>query len=335
MSSNETRVSRLLKIEHPVIQAPMVWLTSANLVAAVSEAGGMGVLGPNAGQTTKTTDPGETAERLRNEIRKTRRLTGKPFAVNFLLPIEGVDISYLYAEPLLKVILEEKVRVVITVGQDIGKGLDYIRAFKEAGITVVHRELSPTVENALQAQQAGVDAFIVTGHEAGGHLSAHRISTLVLLPQITDVLRIPVIAAGGIYNGKTAAAAHAAGAEGIYAGTRFIMTDESPAAAAAKQAILDVRSQDLIEAGTPGAMARIIAPKPGAGATESDGIAATKTGMLDGDLDNGIVCVSESAGGIASIVPAREVVLELARPFHDAPATNGPTTLGHLAECAG
>lgn len=335
MFSSKTRVSELLGIEHPVIQAPMVWLTSAGLVAAVSEAGGMGVLGPNAGQTTKTTDPAETAKRFRNEIRKTRSLTSRPFAVNFLLPIDGVDISYRYAEPLLQVILEEKVGVVITVGQDIGKGLTYIRMLNEAGVIVIHRELSPTVENALEAEKAGVDAFIVTGHEAGGHLSEHRISTLVLLPQITDALSIPVIAAGGIYNAKTAAAARAAGAEGVYAGTRFIMTHESPAAAAAKQAILKVRSQDLIEVGTPGAMARIIAPKPGAGATQSDGISATKTGMLDGDLDNGIVCVSESAGGIANIVSAREIVLELARPFRDAPATHGPATQEHLAECAG
>jgi len=318
MLSTTTRVSTLLKSTTPSFR-PDGLLTSATLVAAVSEAGGLGVLGPNAGQTTAITDPDETAERFRNEIRKTRALTCKPFAVNFLLPMKGIDISYLYAGPLLKVILEEKVGAAITVGKDINKGLPYIRTLKDAGVTVVHRELSPTVENAREAEAAGVDAFIATGHEAGGHLSDYRISTLVLLPQITDALRIPVIAAGGIYNGKTAAAVRAAGAEGVYAGTRFIATHESPAATQAKEAILNVRSQDLVEVGIPGGKARLIPLWTGDAAPNSDGIGATKIGMLDGDLENGVVCVSESAGGITSILPAKEVVQELGRAFCNEP----------------
>ena len=315
MAPAKSRIGNLLGIAFPVIQAPMLWITSAQLVAAVSEAGGLGVLGPNAGQTTVTTDPAETAERFRQEIRKTRALTSKPFGVNFLLPMEGEEASFAYPESIFPVILEEKVDAVISVGKNINNGLAYIRKFKEAGITVLHRELSPTVENSREVESAGVDALIITGHEAGGILSEHRISTPIIVSQVTEIVRIPVIAAGGIYNRKTAGAAREFGADGVYAGTRFIATSECPAAAEAKAAIVKTRSEDLLELRTPGGMARVI-PVPGLDLTRNiDGSSSTKIAMLDGDLENGLVCVSESAGGIKEIVPAADVVKELGAAF--------------------
>lgn len=178
------RLQKLLGIETPVIQASMVWLNSAELAAAVSNAGGLGVLGPNAGRKNANGGIASTVEDFRQEIKKTRQLTHKPFAINYLLPIEGVEISFQYAEPLLEVILQEKVNIVITSGKDITKGERYIKRLKEAGVIVIHREISPTVANSILAEKMGVDAIIVTGHEAGGHLSEHRISTLTLLPRL-------------------------------------------------------------------------------------------------------------------------------------------------------
>ncbi|WP_025121606.1 MULTISPECIES: nitronate monooxygenase, partial [unclassified Serratia (in: enterobacteria)] len=159
------KLQRLLAIETPVIQASMVWLNSAELAAAVSNAGGLGVLGPNAGRQVANGGIVATVDAFRQEIRKTRSLTDKPFAVNYLLPIEGVDISFKYAEPLLEVILQEKINIVITSGKDITKGETYIRRLKEAGVIVIHREISPTVENSIVAESIGVDAIIITGHE--------------------------------------------------------------------------------------------------------------------------------------------------------------------------
>lgn len=310
------KLQSLLAIETPVIQASMVWLNSAELAAAVSNAGGLGVLGPNAGRQVANGGIVATVEAFRQEIRKTRSLTDKPFAVNYLLPIEGVDISFKYAEPLLEVILQEKINIVITSGKDITKGEAYIRRLKEAGVIVIHREISPTVENSIMAENIGVDAIIVTGHEAGGHLSEHRISTLVLLPQVTDVVKIPVIAAGGIYNLKTAKAAMAMGAAGIYVGTRFITTFESPASLNTKQAIVDVQSEELVEINTPAGDIRVIATESiHAGRGESE-VGIIKTGMLDGDHQYGVITVSGAAGGIGKISSVKEVVCEFSSAFH-------------------
>jgi len=310
------KLQALLGIDTPVIQASMVWLNSAELAAAVSNAGGLGVLGPNAGRKVADGGIAKTTEDFRQEIIKTRALTDKPFAVNYLLPIEGVEISFQYAEPLLEVILQENINIVITSGKDITKGEKYIRRLKEAGVIVIHREISPTVDNSILAEKMGVDAIIITGHEAGGHLSEHRISTLALLPQVTDVVKIPVIAAGGIYNQKTAKAATAMGAAGVYVGTRFITTFESPASLNTKEAIVNVLSEDLTEINTPAGDVRVIATESiRAGRGDSE-VGIIKKGMLDGDHQHGVITVSASAGGIEKISSAKDVVCELSYAFN-------------------
>lgn len=319
---NHSRITALAGIRYPLIQASMVWLNSAELAAAVSNAGGLGVLGPNAGQRTVTHDGEEAAERMRREIRKTRALTDKPFAVNALLPIAGLELSTKYAAPLFRVLLEENVRLVITSGDRTEEGDQQIRRFKDEGFTVIHRDLSPIVESALHAESLGVDALIVTGHEAGGHLSEHRISTLALVPQVVTAVGIPVIAAGGIVDSKGVKAALGMGAEGVYMGTRFIAVTESPASLKTKQLLVNTRSEDLIELKTPVGTMTAIPTDHDVVQGETDlvkigqrYIGGIKRAMLDGDIANGFTTVSEAAGGIHAIQTAKEVIDEIAGAF--------------------
>ena len=318
-----SRIATLAGIRYPIIQASMVWLNSAELAAAVSNAGGLGVLGPNAGQRTITHDGEEAAERMREEIRKTRALTDKPFAVNALLPIAGLELSTKYAAPLFRVLIEENVRLVITSGDRTEEGDRQIRRFKDEGFTVIHRDLSPTVESALHAESLGVDALIVTGHEAGGHLSEHRISTLALVPQVVAAVDIPVIAAGGIIDRKGVKAALGMGAEGGYMGTRFIAVTESPASLKTKQLLINTRSEDLIELKTPVGTMKAVPTDHDVAQGETDlvkigqrYIGGIKRAMLDGDIANGFTTVSEAAGGIHTIKTAKEVIDDIAGAFY-------------------
>lgn len=314
-----SRITTLLGIRYPVIQASMVWLNSAELAAAVSNAGGLGVLGPNAGQHEVTHDGEEAAERMREQIRKTRALTGKPFAINYLLPIRGLELSTKYAEPLFRILQEENVRLVITSGDSTEEGDRQIKRFKEEGYVIIHRDLSPTVESAIHAESLGVDALIVTGHEAGGHLSEHRISTLAHVPQIVAAVSIPVIAAGGIIDGRGVKAALGMGAEGVYMGTRFITVTESPASERAKALLLNTKSEDLVELETPVGTMTTIPTGHNIPAEMTDltkigqrYVGGIKRGMLDGDLENGFITVSEAVGGITAIRTSKEVIDEIA-----------------------
>jgi enoyl-[acyl-carrier protein] reductase II len=238
MSKN--RICELLSIRYPIIQAPMTWLSDANLAAAVSKGGGLGVLGPNAGARTLTTDVKETAERLRHQIRLTKSLTSRPFGVNIMV----FDRDVPFSDPCVQVILEEEVPVAVTCGDRPDR---YISQLKDAGVKVIHRALTANnIEAAKKAEQAGVDAFVAVGFEGGGHVGEDAIPTFVLVPQIVDALKIPVIAGGGIADGRGMAAAMALGAEGIFMGTRFIATMECPAHQSYKQAIINARDTSTI-----------------------------------------------------------------------------------------
>lgn len=196
----KTRVCKILNIKYPVIQAAMAWITNAELAAAVSNAGGLGVIGPNAGAKTVTTDVTETGERLRREIRKVRTLTDKAFGVNIVVPppafpLYGKDFS----DETVKVVIEEKVPVVQLVGEG---GEPYIDQFKKEGIKVIYRCLPVNLQLARKIADAGVDCVIVVGVEGGGHSGIDRLSTLVLVPQIADALKIPVIAGERVGDGS-------------------------------------------------------------------------------------------------------------------------------------
>jgi len=227
-----TRVTELLGIKYPIIQASMAWITDAGLAAAVSGAGGLGTIGPNSGYKRVTRDVAETGERLREQIRKVRSLTDRPFAVNFVVGAPGFDQDF--SERCVQVGIEEGVPVAI-VSQ--GSPRVHTQRLKEAGMKVIH--VCASVEHAKKAEQAGADAVVVSGTEGGGHSGFDQITTFCLVPQTAGAVDIPVIAGGGIGDARGLVAALALGAEGVYMGTRFITTRECPAHPNVKQAVLD------------------------------------------------------------------------------------------------
>ena len=235
----KTRITSLLGTDYPVILASMAWITDAELAAAVSAAGGLGTIGPNAGMKHVTADVAETGERLREEIRKCRSLTDRPFAVNFVVGVAGFDRKF--SDECVRIGVEEKVPVAL-VSQ--GSSLVYTPQLKEAGMKVIH--VCSTVRHAEKAEAAGVDAVVVSGTEGGGHSGFDQITTLCLVPQVADAVKIPVIAGGGIGDGRGIMAALSLGAEGVYMGTRFIATRECPAHQKAKEVILEAGDTSTI-----------------------------------------------------------------------------------------
>jgi NAD(P)H-dependent flavin oxidoreductase YrpB (nitropropane dioxygenase family) len=225
-------MTELLEIEHPIIQASMAWITDAELAAAVSEAGGLGTIGPNAGSKAVTRDMLETGERLREQIRRCKRLTDRPFAVNFLVGVMGWDRDF--SDQCVKVGVEERVPVAI-VSQ--GSPALYTESFNNAGMKVVH--VCSTVRHARKAEEMGVDAVIASGTEGGGHSGFDQITTLCLIPQAVDAVQIPVVAGGGIVDARGLMGALSLGAEGVYMGTRFMATKECPTHPNVKMAILE------------------------------------------------------------------------------------------------
>ncbi len=234
-------ICQLLGIEYPIIQAPMNWVSGAELVAAVSNAGGLGTLGPNAGSEDKTLDVEETGERMRVQINKIKTLTEKPFAVNIAV---GFGPALSYSKKVVDVVIEEKVPVAIV---SVGRPDVYTRTLKKAGIKVMHAV--STASHAKKAEKAGVDAVICEGYEAGGHKGFTELTTFVLTPMVADAVNIPVVAGGGIGDARGVLAALVLGADGIYMGTRFMVTEESASHANVKEAI--IKSDDACTVSLP------------------------------------------------------------------------------------
>jgi len=228
----KTRITEILGIEYPIILAPMAWITDADLAAAVSEAGGLGTIGPNAGFDSVTTDVEETGERLREQIRKCRETTDKPFAVNFVVGVPGWDREF--SDRCVEVGIEERVPVAI-VSQ--GSPAVYTQRLKEAGMKVIHA--CSTVRHVKKAEEDGVDAVVASGTEGGGHSGFDQVTTFCLVPQAVDAVGIPVIAGGGIVDARGLMGALSLGAEGVYMGTRFMATKECPAHLNVKRAIVE------------------------------------------------------------------------------------------------
>jgi enoyl-[acyl-carrier protein] reductase II len=230
------RLCNLLEIEHPIIQAPMNWITGADLAAAVSNAGGLGTLGPNAGATTITTDITETGERLRRQIRKVKSLTDKPFAVNFPVGIEGIKQSEAgreFSQRCIEVALEEGIPIAIT---SVGPPNIYTHVLKDAGVKVLHA--ISTAAHAIKAEDTGVDGIICEGYEGGGHKALTELTTMTMIPMARDTVKIPIVAAGGIADARGFVAALSLGADGVYMGTRFIATKECDAHPKVKEAVI-------------------------------------------------------------------------------------------------
>ena len=312
------RVCEILNITKPVVQAPMTWITNPELVAAVSNAGGLGVLGFNAGFETGKAIPAETAEEMRNIIRKTKELTDKPFGMNVMTSaFDGAGFS----KATIQVCKEEDVQVLVAIGT-----LDavQVKEWKDAGFKVIYRDMYPTVASAKAAEAAGVDILVATGCDEGGGMPVEATGTIVKVALIADAVSIPVLAAGGIVNEAMAKASACVGAEGAYARTRFVVSKECRAAQATKEDILATGADDLIvltEADgylkwrcTPHKVAQeAIAENAKGNLKPSTG--SFYAGMLRGDMDAGINTVSSAVSLIKSIDPCAEIVEELARGY--------------------
>lgn len=316
---NSNRLCQLLGIGYPIIQAPMNWITGADLAAAVSNAGGLGTIGPNAGAKTVTADVNETGERLRRQIRKAKTLTRKPFAVNFPVGMEGVEQSEggrKYSRRCIEVAIEEGIPVAIT---SVGPPNVYTQTLKEAGITVLHAVSTPG--QAVKAQETGVDGVICEGYEGGGHKATTELTTMTMIPMTANAVTIPIVAAGGIADVRGFIAALALGADGIYMGTRFIATHECDAHPKVKEAVIRCRDTGtmsvnkwmVIERALSNAFTRQFSEMRARGDSAED-IYRFMTehsmyrGLVQGDTEEGDVPCGQDAGMIGSIQSAAEVI---------------------------
>lgn len=318
-------VSHILGIEKNVVQGPLSWLTDARLVAAVSNAGGLGVLGPNAGLTAETavSTPEATAEKMREEIRKTKMLTEKPFGVN-LIPTAENDI---WTPAILKVIKEEAVHAVVYTGYGEGSLIPALfDELKNAGIKIIYRDINPSPENTRLAEAAGADIIVATGFDEGGTLPGIALGTFSIVPLIADAVKnVPVMAAGGITDNRTARAAHALGAQGVFAGSVFISTLESRVPQSVKDKIIAANGLDMRLFRTlpdyyrslPGRLADklVVLDKSGASKEElakvMGGLRGLRLGMLEGNTDEGYISLGTGIGSIRSVKSVAEVVAEL------------------------
>jgi enoyl-[acyl-carrier protein] reductase II len=295
-------ICKLFQIEYPIIQAGMIWCSGWELASAVSNAGGLGLIGAGS----------MYPEILREHIQKCKKATDKPFGVN-------VPLLYPNIEEHMKVIVEEGVKIVFT---SAGNPKTWTGHLQEKGITVVH--VVSNVKFALKSQEAGVNAVVAEGFEAGGHNGREETTTLVLIPQVKKAINIPLIAAGGIGSGQAMAACLALGADAVQVGSRFVATPESSAHQAFKDTVVKAQEGDTIltlKQLTPVRLIKndfcnkvLAAEQTGASKEELTtllGRARAKKGMFEGDLSEGELEIGQVSGAITAIKPAAEIVKEL------------------------
>ena len=324
--NNSNPVCQILKIEKPVIQGPLFWLTDAKLVAAVSEAGGLGVLGPHAGQNSLPKDDEERTERMRKEIQKVKELTSKPFGINIFHSGQNPDIQL---QLMLKVVYEEKVPVAVVVHMGPDAAEDIITELKAHGVTVVFRHISITPDLARKAEKAGADIIVATGMDEGGTLPNHNIGTFSIVPLIVDSVKVPVMAAGGITDRRTFNAAFALGAKGVFCGTLFLAAKEARTAQNVKEMIVKANATDIDFFRTTPYYYRSI-PTPLSQklvkmdnelktreeiANEMHPMRNMKFGMLDGKVDEGYVSVGLGVSMIHSIRSCKEIIDDITQDF--------------------
>lgn len=312
------RVCEVLGIEKPVIQAPMTWITSPELAAAVSNAGGLGILGFNAGFETGKATPEETAEEFRKVFRATKALTDKPFGVNVMTaPFDAAGFS----AATIAAAKAEGVQVLAAIGPvDAAQFADW----KKMGFKIIYRDMTPTVASAKAAEAAGVDVLVATGCDEGGGMPVEETGTLVKTAILAEAVSIPVVAAGGVVNGAMARATACVGAEGAYVGTRFIVSKECRAALATKEDIINTSADDLVVLTEAGGFMkwRSTPHKVALEAIEENrkGNLAPSTGsffagMLKGDLEAGINTISSAASLIKSIDSCADIVDEIGAAY--------------------
>lgn len=298
----KTRITEMLGIEKPIIQAAMGWIARSQLSSAVSNAGGMGVIETSSGEL----------DAIRDEIKKMKTLTGKPFGVN-------VAQAFVRDPNIIPFIIDQGIKFVTT---SAGDPMKYTSTLKEAGLTVFH--VVPSLAGALRAIEAGVDGLIVEGGEGGGFKNAKDVASMVLIPQVCEAVDVPVVAAGGIMDGRTMAAAFSLGAEGVLMGTRILSSAESPVHENWKEAIVKADSTDTVflnRAG-PGPALRALRTER-TSRIEKEGspnifgeFAGTRDVYFGGDLEAGIALTGQVAGRIKEVKPIAQIFEETLEEYH-------------------
>src|SRR5579863_7212566 len=305
----ENRITKLLGVAYPIVQAPMGWIARSKLASAVSNAGGMGIIETSSGEL----------DAIREEIKKMRTLTAKPFGVN-------IAQAFVRDPDIVKFVIDQGVKFVTTSAGDPQR---YCAALKEAGLTVFH--VVPSLKAALRAVDCGVDGLVVEGGEGGGFKNPRDVASMVLLPLVCEKAGVPVVAAGGMVDGRTMAAAFALGAEGIQMGTRMVSSAESPVHANWKQAILAARETDTVFLNRFG-------PGPALRALRTDKTTAfekeppanimgefghAKDLYFGGDMEASIALSGQVAGRIDAIKPVAQVIAETVAEFEAVTAEMG------------
>ncbi|TGY44561.1 enoyl-[acyl-carrier-protein] reductase FabK [Clostridium sartagoforme] len=302
----DNNICNLLNIEYPIFQGAMAWVSDSSLAAAVSNAGGLGII---AGASAP-------ASYVREEIRKVKELTDKPFGVNIMLLSEN-------AKELADIVVEEGVKVVTTGAGNPGK---YMTKWKEAGIKVI--PVVASVALAKRMERAGADAIIAEGCEAGGHIG--KLTTMVLLPQVVDAVSIPVIGAGGIADGRGVAAAFMLGAKGIQVGTRFLVANECTIHDNYKEAVIKANDIDTVVTGRPtGHPVQVIKNKLAREylnlekqnapieVLEELGKGGLRKAVKDGDIDGGSLMAGQISGLVSKRQSAKEIIEEMFQEFEN------------------
>lgn len=300
------RITRLFRIQYPIVQAGMVWASGWRLASAVSNAGGLGIIGSGS----------MYPQVLKEHIEKCKAATDKPFGVN--LPVFSPS-----AQEHVQTIIKEKVPIVFT---SAGNPATYTAQFKAAGITVVH--VVSSSKFALKAQNAGCDAVVAEGFEAGGHNGREETTSMVLIPLVCDAVTIPVIAAGGIATGRQMAAAFMLGAEGVQVGSRFVTCEEASCHQNFKQAVIGSKEGDTqltLKQLTPVRLIKNefynrVQEAENRCASKEDlqqllGRARSKRGMFEGDLDEGELEIGQVAALLNDIPSAAEIVVTMWEAF--------------------
>ncbi len=298
----KTRITEMLGVEYPIVQAPMGWIARGNLASAMSNAGGLGIIETSSGEL----------DNIRDEIRKMRELTDKPFGVN-------IAQAFVRDPSIVDFIVDQGIKFATTSAGDPNR---YCGPLKEAGLTVFH--VVPNLAGAIKAINAGVDGLVVEGGEGGGFKNKDEVALMVLLPLIREKVDVPIIAAGGITCGRTMAAAFALGAEGVQMGTRMVSAAESPVHDNWKQSIIDAKETDTVflnRHGNGPALRALKTERTTKLETQpSDNIFGEMANALDlyfgGDMEAAIALSGQVAGRIDSVKPVKQIVDEIMDEFH-------------------
>lgn len=299
----KNRITELLGVQYPIVQAPMGWIARSPLASAVSNAGGMGIIETSSGEL----------DAIREEIRAMRRLTDKPFGVN-------IAQAFVRDPDIVSFVVDQGVNFVTTSAGDPNR---YCQALKAAGLTVFH--VVPSLHAALRAIEAGVDGLVVEGGEGGGFKNPRDVSTMVLLPLVCSKVKVPVIAAGGVTDGRSMAAAFALGAEGVQMGTRMVSAAESPVHQNWKDAIVQAQETDTVFLNRfgPGPALRALRTEKTARLERDPGdqvmaeFRNVQNLYFGGDMEASIALSGQVAGRIDEIRPVAQILRETMDEFHE------------------